>query len=144
MEENAATPAEPGAPKLPADAKYLLIVCGLLLMIVILLAVLWIRERRTTNDLRFRVDGMSALLQRQTLGGQIGQLLGVQAGPPSQPLRRDELATEVVTYDGRPRTVMLVGAAAGRRIGLLPGDVIAVSQPPAKMPTTEPETRPAP
>ena len=144
MEEHAPARQEVGPPKPPADAKYLLIVCGMLLLIVVLLSVLWIRERRTSNDLRSQLGAYKTQFQRMAVSGQLAQRFAAQSGGQARPLDRDQLAAETVTYNGQPRTVLLVGAAAGRRMGLLPGDVIEVSMPPATAPTTAPATRTEP
>lgn len=150
MEDNTATPQQ-GHDKAPAqqsDARYLLVVCGLLLLIIILLSYLWIKEKRTNGVLVRRVEAMSQL-QTMANRGQLERFLAAQNGASATPLDRGELATRVVDFDGESRTVMLVGAAAGRRIGLQPGDVIVVSPPPTTQPTTragaaEPPNQPSP
>ena len=56
-------------------------------------------------------------------------------GPTTRPLAREDLPTETVTWNGRPRTVLRVSASAGRRLGLAPGDAVVVSEPPAGAPS---------
>jgi len=139
MEEQTPAQPQPKSSSAPADTKYLLIVCGLMMAIVILLSVLWIRERRITNDLRRTVQGLELQFQRMAIGGQLGKLFAPQ-GESSQakPIQRLDLPAETVTWNGTSQTVLLVGAAAGQRIGLEPGDVVRICLPPATAPATKP------
>lgn len=126
----------PPRPPAGADAKYLLVVGGLLVLIVVLLAGLWLRERRRANAARAEL----ALTQRNTVArGQLQAALTQMLrgrGPASRPraLQREDLPAETVTWNGHPRKVLRASAAAGERIGLLPGDVVVVAAPPATAP----------
>ena len=132
------TQQEQAAPDAPAGAetKYLLVVGGLLVIIIILLAGLWLRERRTTRRLRQELAGLRTnTSKRAQLGAALRQMLnGPGPSAASRPLQRDDLPAETVTWNGGPRKVLRVGSAAGGRLGLLPGDVIVVAQPPATAP----------
>ena len=121
-----------------ADTKYLLVVCGLLMCIVILLSVLWIRERRNSSMLAQQLQQARKQNIAGSLQGQLARLVAGQSAAGARPLQREDLPAETVTWNGQPRTILHISAAAGNRIGLEPGDVVAVSQPPATAPTTQP------
>jgi len=145
MEEPSGTQNSPAA---GSDAKYLLVVCGLLMAIVILLTVLWLRERRAVNGLQAELLKAQQQRHRIDLNSQLGQMLAAKVeNHLGGALNRAELPTQTVTWNGQPRTVMMVAASAGRRIGLEPGDVLAVSAAPATSPAagsaTSPEAGPA-
>ena len=130
---------EPTDPRRPAvtDNRYFLVVGVLLLMIVLLLAALWVRERRTNAALLQDIS----LLQRagtskQQLQTVLKQMVGRAGGAAWRPLQREDLPAETVQWNGRPRQALRVSAAAGERMGLHPGDVLVVSEPPATAPTT--------
>jgi len=121
-----------------SDAKYPLVVAGLMMTIVILLSVLWIRERRNVADLQDQLEIARRSSMRGDLQGALARMLAGQTEPQSRALQRDDLPAQTVTWNGRPRTVLRVSAAAGRRLGLEPGDVIVVAPPPATEPATQP------
>jgi hypothetical protein len=136
------TPAATATPKPTpgnSDAKYLLVVAGLMMTIVILLSVLWIRERRNVAILQGELALARRSSARVDLQGELARMLAARAEPQARALQRDDLPAQTVTWNGQPRTVLSVSAAAGKRLGLEPGDVIVVAPPPA----TEPATRPA-
>jgi hypothetical protein len=115
----------PGA----AETKYLMVVGGLMVLIILLLAGLWLRERRISTTARRE---LAALRRNVGAGGRLQAALGRMlsgAHPASRPLGRDELTSETVTWNGRPREVFRVSPAAGNRVGLRPGDVVVVSTP---------------
>lgn len=125
--------------KQPAsDIKYLLVVSGLLMGIVILLSVLWLRERRNAAALSAELQ----IARRGAISGQfkgdLARMLAGQAEPQARTLQREDLPAETVTWNGQARNVLRVSATAGERIGLRPGDVIVVAPPPATEPTTQP------
>jgi len=112
-----------------AETKYLVVVGGLMVLIIILLGALWLRERRISMTARRE---LAAVRRNAGAGGQLQAALGrMLAGtrPAARPLDRGELTRETVTWNGRPREVFRVGAAAGERVGLRPGDVVVVSGP---------------
>jgi len=125
---------------LRADGRYLATIGILLVLIIGLLAALWVRERRR----RRRTEGQYASLRAQHDGlrGTLGQLLGTGGGRPGPSVRRDDLPTETVTINGRERLALRISAAAGRRFGFRPGDIVLVSEPPPP-PGTSPATQPA-
>jgi hypothetical protein len=141
MEDTQPPPTTTPAPG-GSDAKYLLVVAGLMMTIVILLSVLWIRERRNGAILRGELEIARRGAMRGNLQGALANMLAVQADPQSRALQRDDLPAQTVTWNGQPRTVLSVSAAAGQRMGLRPGDVIVVAPPPATEPATQPTTRP--
>jgi hypothetical protein len=134
MEEQRRTPSRPIN---VADGRYLLVVGGLMVLIVLLLAGLWLIERRTTRDL---ADRLRALRQDVGRRGQVEDMLRqmLRGGrpPETRPLERDDLPVETVTWNGRPRAVFRISAADGRRIGLRPGDAVVVATQPATGPAS--------
>ena len=123
-----------------SDAKYLLVVAGLMMTIVILLSVLWIRERRNVAHLQGELQIARRGAMRGDLQGALANMLAGKTEPRARALQRDDLPAEVITWNGQPRTVLSVSAAAGQRLGLWPGDVIVVTPPPASGPATQPAT----
>ncbi len=121
-----------------SDAKYLLVVAGLMMTIVILLSVLWIRERRNVGILQGELEIARRGAMRGKLQGELTRLMTGKAEPQARALQRDDLPPETVTWNGQPRTVLHVSAAAGQRLGLEPGDVIVVAPPTATEPATQP------
>ena len=126
-----------------SDVKYMLIVSGLLMGIVILLSVLWMRERRNVASLnaQLEVAGRGAITG-QLSSNDMARLFAGRQMPQARALQRDDLPAETVTWNGKPRTVLRISASAGERMGLRPGDVVLVSPAPASMPTTQPATPP--
>lgn len=104
---------------------YLATVGVLLTAIVVLLAVLAVRERarriqaeqQLEKDRRSMVDMQNAL----------GQMLQATAEAAVEPLRRDDLPSQTVSLDGQRRTLLTIGSAAGVRFGLQPGDLVLVA-----------------
>lgn len=133
MEQEPTTPRAPGA----ADGRYFLAVGGLLVLIVLLLGTLWMLERWRSADLL----GQMAALQRNAKRRQAAEAAlrqALQGGMmDARPLQRDDLPAETVTWNGRARRVLLIGADAGRRLGLRPGDVVAVASQPTSAPATQ-------
>ena len=125
-----------------SDARYLLVVAGLMMTIVILLSVLWIRERRNVAYLQEQLQIARQGSMRGDIQGALQRMLAGQAEPQAQALHRDDLPAQTVTWNGQPRTVLSVSAAAGQRMGLEPGDVIVVAPPPATGPATQPSAPP--
>ncbi len=126
-----------------SDAKYLLVVAGLMMTIVILLSVLWIRERRNVASLQGELQIARRGAMRGDLQGALANMLAGQTEPRARALQRDDLPAETIAWNGQPRTVLRISAAAGQRLGLWPGDVIVVAPPPATGPATQPATPPA-
>ena len=105
-----------------ADGKYLAIVGGLLLTIIVALAVLWLSERRG----RLTAEAEAARLRRRQRALQ-SVLPGLTGMPGASPIRRDDLQPTTRELDGRQREVFTISAAAGERLGFEPGDVVEVA-----------------
>ena len=137
-------PDEPNDTKQPpeapsgasSDAKYMMAIGGLMILIIGLLAALWLKERARANRAAESVAAM-----RRLTSTELGRFLGDQ-GQTVRPLQRDDLPSETVDWNGAPRKVLLVGAAAGVRLGLRPGDVLVVAPAPTSTPATAPATSP--
>ena len=118
----------------PTDARYFLLVGGLLVVILAALAWLWLAERAR------RVDAEEALMdlrrQRAVSRAEVMRMGGA-AQPAGGHVRRDDLSPRQVTVDGRRREGFLVSESAGRRMGFRGGDVIIVAETPV------PSSRPA-
>lgn len=128
------TPDEPSS----SETKYFLLVGGLLLAVIILLAALWMRERKALVAVQ---KELVAARRNLATGGKLQAALGSFLGarrPEDRPLSREDLPLDTVDWDGRPRQILRISAAAGERIGLLPGDVVEVAQPPATAPASAP------
>jgi hypothetical protein len=124
------------------DSRYLAIVGGLMVLIIILLAWLWLHERVARNA---AYRELVAARGNSALAMQLQATLGRgMAGPqtrPARPIQRDDLPAETVNWNGAPRSVLRLSAAAGERVGLRPGDVVVVAPAPAT--TTAPTSGPA-
>jgi len=122
-----------------SESKQYAVVGGLLVLIILLLSALWLRERRG----RVRAEGDLAAFQRNVAGrlqlqAAMGKMLRGPGEVSRRPLAREDLPRETVRWNGQPRDVLRVSAAAGRRIGLRPGDAVIVSAEPASAPATAP------
>ena len=133
-------------PRGGAEAKSLVFIGALLVVIVAALAVLWLKERRARIEAERE---MASLAGRGGLQQMLGQML--QAPPPMGPLRpgaeaptgpgpvrREDLYSETVEFKGRSTTVLYIAAEAGRRFGFRGGDVIVVAEEPASLPASPP------
>jgi len=127
-----------------SDEKFLLAVGTLLMLIIVLLAVLYLRERHHRLDAELWVAELRTTNHR--LQSVMGNIL-MERGPFSDgPVPREELPRRVVTVDGRRRTLLLLDEDFGRQLGFAPGDWICVgpttrpaeAQTPASEPTTTP------
>lgn len=113
-----------------------LIVAALLVVILVALAGLWIIERRqrgrAENDLMLlQAEGQKKM---QTMGNMLVQ----QMTQKQVAVNREQLPTQQVDFNGRARTILLLSAADGEKLGFQPGDVIFVTQPATSQPTTQP------
>ena len=112
-----------------SDARFLWLVAGLSVMIVLTLAGLWTMEYRQRIQAQTDIMEMERALGEQKKKMQfLGMALANQEGSR---LVRKELPTQTVTLQGQPQTVFLLAAPMAARIGLLPGDLLLVT-PPAK------------
>ncbi len=117
-------------------ANYLVTVGVLLVIIIALLAVLWVRERRA----RVAAEQTAATAQRELEGlkAVLGRTLMTRGrGGDIRPVQRDDLPYRKVDLDGRRRAMLELGASSGRRLGFRPGDLILIGEDP---PTTQPAT----
>ena len=131
-----------GAPK--ADGKYFAAVGALLVMICATLAVLWILERRgrvraESDAARLRQD-LEATAGALAQGAMMRQMQRAAGAPGPQPVPREDLAAQFVEHEGARRQVLLLPAAAGRRLGFEVGDLILISPAPTTAPSTAPSS----
>lgn len=110
-----------------SDLKYFMAVGLLLVIIIATLAVLWVTER---NRHRADVSQLVALQDKYVrLHGAMGEIIRSRREEFLGPIRREELATETIRWNGRARTVLRLTAADGERFGFRGGDVILVDHP---------------
>ncbi len=126
---------------------YLVWTCGLMAIIIVALAVLWIQQRRRTQQAVWQLNQLSAKRD-----GQTDEVAAMLRGRmlAHRPIGIDH----DVTIEGQPVTALLVTAGTGRTLGLDPGDVLIVDQevppepPDLRMlpspPPPDAEARPAP
>lgn len=103
------------------DDSYLMWTCGLMAIIIVALAVLWIQQRRRAQHAIRQLNQLSAERDGQT--DEVAEMLRGRM-LAHRPIRIDH----DVTIDGRPVTALLVTAGTGRTLGLDPGDVLIVDQ----------------
>ena len=121
-----------------ADLRFHLLAGGLLVVILITLAGLWIMERGR----RVRIESTMATMRQQLAEQQkkvtaVSQMLIREASTPT--VNRRELPTTKVQWNGREKTVLLLGVEIGGRLGFESGDVVQITPPvTAKEPTTQP------
>ncbi len=130
------------------DNVFSVIVTVLLVVIVAVLSVLWIRERR----LRMRAEYELIQANRRVgVRDMLGQMLQQGAGtdfpgtaPGKEdsvtPVRREDLIRETVTFKGRPRTTVYISRHAGERFGFRGGDLVVVGGLTSTQGTTRPST----
>ena len=123
-------------PGVRPDSRFQLLTGGLLVVIVITLAGLWMMERARRTRTENTTAGMREQLAEQQKKVQaIGQMLVRQVNEPIT--NRSELATIEVQWNGEKKTVLLLGKSVGKRLGFESGDVILITPgPPAMSPTT--------
>jgi hypothetical protein len=126
---------------LTVGAGYLATVGGLLLVIIVVLATLWTRERGR------RVDAEEAVVRLQKQNQQLSLMLTLSARSGAvegavQPFQRDDHVPVTVSLDGARREAYRLPAPAAERFGFREGDVILVVPAPATRPA--PSTAPAP
>ncbi len=118
-------------PGVRPDSRFQLLTGGLLVVIVITLAGLWMMERAR----RVRTENTTAEMREQLAEQQkklqtIGQMLIRQVNAPIT--NRSELGTVKVQWNGEKKTVLLLGEGIGKRLGFESGDVILITPgPPA-------------
>jgi hypothetical protein len=108
------------------DWKYVAVLIALLILIVAMLAQLWLieRNRRVTAEGRlaelYLKEGLLVAAKSLETGEQ------VPAGT-LQPVRRQELPSQSVTWNGQAKFALLLSAATGKAMGFAPGDIIVVA-----------------
>ena len=123
------------SPQPEPAAKYFMAVGVLMVIIIMLLAVIWMKERTA------RIQAQrEALRSYRSMEGDIAEITGRIARASAEPLHRDDLPVRDVMLDGAPRKLLLVGPAAGQRMGLQSGDMVLIVE---EDPSTRPsQTRP--
>ena len=119
----------------PADVRYLVVVGGLLLLIVVALAVLWVNERNGRIVAQIELTRL-----RVQQSGSLGSLMsesGWRIAPPggARAVNRGDLPRKAVILDGRETAALQISAAAGTRFGFQEGDVILVAEEPPQSTT---------
>jgi hypothetical protein len=112
---------------------YLTTVGVLLVCIIALLSILWVRERsaRTAAERdRDAAEGArdAAVRKYDGLAQAVGAVMDGALKAQARTIRRDELPTREAKFEGRPRSVLELDPAAGRRMGFAPGDLILVAE----------------
>ena len=122
-----------------ADLRFNLLAGGLLVVILITLAGLWIMERgRRVRTESSMTTMLQQLEQQQKKLMAMGQMLVQEVSTPV--VNRRGLPTTKVQWNAREKTVLLLSAEIGGKIGFESGDVIQITPPVgAKEPTTRPE-----
>ena len=134
----------------PNESRYTLLVTGLLVIIMVALAALWLRERglrikfqQQGVQLKKSLEEAQARVMFAGLGGGTSvdaavsklQLMAenaqTQNPKPQFEIVREELATVPMTVNGEKVKVLQLSATVGRRAGFLPGDMIYITEPPA-------------
>jgi hypothetical protein len=122
----------------------------MLVVVIVMLAALWIRERRARVaaengilDAQKQVEGMRMLIQKL----QFSQALGVQPAPGEGGVKPFSWAEDCLPgkplkalLEGDPMAPLAITWQAGTRLGFRPGDLVYVSPAPASRPAS---SRPA-
>ncbi len=133
MNENRKETHPTPSPQSAGGVKYLATVGVLLVIIIAMLAVLWVRERR--GRIAAEVAAARAETALNGLKEILGGVLTATERGPARPVQRDDLPSREADLDGRRRTLLELGASAGRRLGFRPGDLILVGE---DSPSTQP------
>ncbi len=120
------------------DDSYLMWTCGLMALIIVVLAVLWVQQNRRTRAAMQQLADVTANHERLKDSYRAAQLPLGSIPPPPPP----GIAKSVV-LDGEEVTALVVGPKTGISLGLRPGQVLIVtghspeediSAPPVLMP----------
>ncbi|NBB95518.1 MAG: hypothetical protein GVY16_07230 [Planctomycetes bacterium] len=121
-------PAEPNNHVASADAggdgRFQLITLGLLVVIIVALAGLWIVERGRSRGLQEDLDTVQRRVAEQN--DTVRAVLGLQ--PPAA-IDRSSLPQRQATLNGEERRVLLLDADRAETLGLQVGDVVQVAEP---------------
>ncbi|MCK5113301.1 MAG: hypothetical protein KAR11_00880 [Phycisphaerae bacterium] len=133
------------------DSKFNLMVTGLLVVIMVALAGLWLRERGQRVKFQQRNGELTTALDEAQRNAMLAGFGGgtpvgsdfvkkiemaaaksqLQDSPPQFTVVREELATIPMTVNGKNMRVLQLSAAVAKRAGFIPGDMIYVTEPPA-------------
>lgn len=119
-----------------SDTGYLLVVGILLVLILASMGILWMRQRQQTRQWRQRAAELRQKLDERTM---MLQQLAEFESQAVEAVQRADLPARDATVDGESRTVLLLSARRGEKLGLRPGDLVQVTAP---VPDTGPATRP--
>jgi len=122
------------------DNRFGLVVTALMIVIIVALAGLWIieRGRRLRAETDLAEQQTAAQRNVQSMGDMLIQQM---TQSPSMSVRRDQLATQQVDWNGEPKTVLLLSASEGETLGFQPGDAILITHPAGTQPTAQPTTQ---
>ncbi|MCE5277063.1 MAG: hypothetical protein ABFD92_08270 [Planctomycetaceae bacterium] len=125
------------------DSLFTLAAAGLLVLIIVLLSVLWYRERQGRLAAESRVAAMAAMGAGAgvPVNEMLVEMVHKQAGAVQPFARADLERTQELVVAGQVRQALVISAAAGQRLGFLAGDVVIVDKAPAAVPATAPATR---
>lgn len=105
--------------------KYVALVAGLLVIIAAVLAQLWLIERHRRIVAEERLTAL--YLEKELLMAVDDAADRDEGGVRLRPIRRVDLPTQEVRWNGAKRMALVLGAATGRAMGFAPGDVIVVA-----------------
>jgi flagellar biosynthesis/type III secretory pathway M-ring protein FliF/YscJ len=131
-----------------SDSRFNFMVTGLMVIIVVALSALWLTERaqrgkyqREGVQLKKALEEANARAMFAGLGGGTPvdatlvnklQLMAAQSQEPQFEIVREELATVPMTVNGKPKQILQLSGTIGARAGFLPGDLIYITESPAK------------
>lgn len=106
--------------------RYLGAVGLLLVLIIALISVLWVRERRGRGAAERDRD--AALEKYDELERAVGAVISVALKTQVHSVRREELPTRQAKFENRRRSVLELPPGMGRKLGFAPGDLILVTE----------------
>ncbi len=124
MSDNDKQPVPPSG-----DSRYLLLVGGILMVIVLTLAALWQIERRRRMASDEKLTTYSEKLYKANLVSEMFRDNMIM-------IDRNSLANEEVSLNGEQRKLFHVNAPDGEKMGFLPGDLVEIDNPP---PASQPD-----
>lgn len=149
-----------------SDTRFVLAVAVLLVVVIGMLAVLWLRERRERVSAQEKaaaaatqLAGLNAELAGAKKENAALRMLLQQLEPPPMPASPDAPAAvapfswsrdrvtggpDRAVMDKHPMVVLSISAQAGERLGFRPGDLVYVAPAPASQPASGPASAPAP
>lgn len=105
------------------DDSYLMWTCGLMALIIVVLAVLWVQQNRRTRAAMQQLADVTANHERLK-GSYRAAQLPLGSIPPPTPIGIDQ----PVVLDGEEVTALVVGPKTGMSLGLRPGQVLIVME----------------